>query len=85
MALWFIGLIEEGGRFRAIDEHTEIPRRAALGLNHYPALLAAARAVVEHRSGPFVAHHSSRPHYEVDAELLASLRAAVEASTSGEE
>lgn len=43
-------------------------------------LRAAARAVVEHRSGPFVAHHSSRPHYEVDAELLAALNAAVEAA-----
>lgn len=54
-------------------------------IRYYRPLLAAARAVVEHRSGPFVAHHSSRPHYEVDAELLAALRAAVEAAAGDDQ
>ena len=39
---------------------------------------AAARAVVEGRRGPYVARAQGRPCYEVDAEALAALRAAVE-------
>lgn len=49
-------------------------------LEDYEELLKAARAVVEGRAGPFVAHAQGRPYYEVDAEALTALRAAVEAS-----
>lgn len=85
MTVWYIGLVEEDGRFRAIDEHEAIPRRAALGLNHYPALLAAARAVVETWDAWMATISPNRPTVRDLETVMDTLRAAVEAAVGGEE